>query len=194
MPIPLPISVNIDPGTNPALYTIIATADAVAGESYYNTNCLNCHGDPAGASPAGAPEGGILAYLDGDGKFSEFAHKVRWGIPNTTMTRSAMGSPDATDVADMMLWLQQLGGNGFAINPGLSGNWWGGSTRNGEGFLIDVALNLSGDTILVVSFYTYDSIGNQVWLIGSGAINGNTAEINSVHSARSHVGRRFQPR
>lgn len=30
--------------------------------------------------------GGILAYLEDDGKFSEFAHKARWGIPNTTMT------------------------------------------------------------------------------------------------------------
>ncbi len=78
---------QIDPGPNPALYSIIATADAVAGESYYDTNCVSCHGDPAGASPVGAPEGGILAYLGGDGKFSEFAHKARWGIPNTTMPR-----------------------------------------------------------------------------------------------------------
>ena len=77
---------HIDTGTNPALYSIIATADAVAGESYYDSNCVSCHGDPAGASPVGAPDGGILAYLQGDGKFSEFAHKARWGIPNTTMT------------------------------------------------------------------------------------------------------------
>jgi len=68
-------------------------------------------------------------------------------------------------------------GNGFAINPGLSGNWWGGLPRSGEGFLIDVAINFNGDTIIVVSFYTYDSIGNQVWLIGNAQINGNTAEI-----------------
>ena len=184
---------HIDPGTNPALYTIIATADAVAGESYYNTNCVSCHGDPAGESPTGSPDGGILAYLDGDGKFSEFAHKVRWGIPDTTMTRSAMGSPDAVDVADMMLWLQQLGGNGFAINPGLSGNWWGGLPRNGEGFLIDVALDISGNTILVVSFYTYDNIGNQVWLIGSGAINGNTAEFTLFIPQGAMWGAAFDP-
>ena len=168
---------KIDPGPNPVLYSIVNTANASAGESYYNSNCLGCHGDPAGASPVGSPEGGILAYLDGDGKFSEFAHKARWGIPNTTMTREAMGVPDASNVADMMLWLQQLGGSGFVINPGLSGNWWGGLTRSGEGFLIDVATNLLGDTIIVVSFYTYDSIGNQVWLIGNASTNSNTAEI-----------------
>jgi cytochrome c2 len=168
---------KVDPGPNPVLYSIVSSADASAGESYYNTNCASCHGDPSGASPVGSPEGGILAYLDGDGKFSEFAHKVRWGIPNTTMTRASMGSPDATDVADMMLWLQQAGGSGFVINPGLSGNWWGGLPRSGEGFLIDVAINFNGDTILVVSFYTYDSIGNQVWLIGNAPVNSNTAEI-----------------
>jgi hypothetical protein len=168
---------RIDPGPDPALYTIVGTADAMAGESYYNSNCVSCHSDPAGLSPIGSPDGGILAYLEGDGKFSEFAHKARWGIPNTTMTREAMGSPTASDVADMMLWLQQLGGSGFVINPGLSGNWWGGLTRSGEGFLIDVAINGNGDTIIVVSFYTYDSIGNQVWLIGNAKANGNTAEI-----------------
>lgn len=184
---------RIDTATDPVLYTIIDTADAVAGESYYNTNCLNCHGDPAGVSPGGAPEGGILAYLNGDGKFSEFAHKVRWGIPNTTMTRAAMGSPEAANVADMMLWLQQLGSNGFAINPGLSGNWWGGTTRAGEGFLIDVALDLEGDNVIVVSFYTYDSLGNQVWLIGAGPGNGGSAQIDLFIPEGAMWGAAFDP-
>ncbi len=184
---------QVDPGTDPVLYSIVDTANAAAGESYYNNNCASCHGDPAGVSPVGAPEGGILAYLAGDGKFSEFAHKARWGIPNTDMTRAAMGSPDATDVADMMLWLQQLGGSGFAINPGLSGNWWGGASRAGEGFLIEVAGDIFDDTILVVSFYTYDSIGNQVWLIGSGPANGNTAEFELFQPEGAMWGAAFVP-
>ncbi len=184
---------KIDASQDPVLYTVVGTANASAGESYYNSSCASCHGDPAGASPVGSPEGGILAYLDGDGKFSEFAHKVRWGIPNTTMTRTAMGSPDATDVADMMLWLQQSGGDGFAINPGLSGNWWGGLTRSGEGFLIDVAINFIGDTIIVVSFYTYDSAGNQVWIIGNATINGNTAEIAMLMPEGAKWGAAYNP-
>lgn len=184
---------KIDTGQDPVLYSIAATADAMAGESYYNGNCQSCHGDPAGVSPVGAPEGGILAYLEGDGKFSEFAHKARWGIPNTTMTRAAMDSPDAADVADIMLWLQQLGGNGFAINPGLSGTWWGGSPRAGEGFLIDVAHDIVDNTIIVVSFYTYDVIGNQVWLIGAVPAVGNTAEINLVIPEGAKWGAAFNP-
>jgi hypothetical protein len=184
---------DIDPSQEPVLYTIISSADASAGESFYGAQCMSCHGEPGEASSANGPDGGILAYLDGDGKFSEFAHKVRWGIPDTAMNREAMGSPAAADVANMMLWLQELGQRGFAINPGLSGNWWGGKTRSGEGFLIDVAHNLMGDTIVVVSFYTYDSLGNQVWLIGSGTAVGNSAEVTLVMPAGAMWGDDFDP-
>jgi hypothetical protein len=49
----------------------------MAGESYYDSNCVSCHGDPAGASPVGAPEGGILAYLQGGVCFeTEFTSKM----------------------------------------------------------------------------------------------------------------------
>lgn len=171
---------NIDPSQNPVLYTMVDTADADAGATFYGNNCFGCHGDPATdhqGGNGGHPEGGILAYLAKDGKFSEFSHKARWGIPGTSMSHSSIGSPTSANVTDMMLHLQELGGTGFAINSGLSGNWWGGSERSGEGFLIDVAFNGNGDTIMVVSFYTFDSMGNQTWLIGNGTKNGNTVEV-----------------
>lgn len=187
---------TIHPGTNPVAYAILSSADATAGETYYDTSCFDCHGDPATdhqGGNGGSPAGGILAYLAGDGKFSEFSHKARWGIPNTTMTRVAMGSPQADDVANMMLYLQKLGGTGFVINPGLSGNWWGGETRNGEGFLVDVSKNGEGDTIIVVSFYSYDSIGSQAWLIGAGPVSGNTAEIPLIMPEGAMWGASFNP-
>jgi len=184
---------NIDTDTNPAQYTIVDAADAALGESYYNAYCASCHGDPDGESPVGAPAGGILAFLAGDGKFSEFAHKARWGIPNTTMTRSAMGSPDAADVADMMLWLQQLGGTGFEINPGLAGHWWGGESRAGEGFLIDVAYNIFDQTRFIVSFYTHNDVGDQVWLIGTAAANGDTVTVNLLMPEGAKWGDAFNP-
>jgi len=188
---------NINPNQNPVLYTIIDTADAMAGESFYTSNCSVCHGDPAtdhqGAN-GGAPTGGILAYLTGDGKFSEISHAARWGIPDTIMNRGGvMGSPTSQNIADMMLYLQELGGTGFAINPGLSGNWWGGETRDGEGFLVDVSYNLSDETVIVVSFYTYDSLGNQTWLIGAGKIDGNTAEITMKIPEGAMWGAAFDP-
>jgi hypothetical protein len=146
---------SIDPGQNPVLYTIVDSADAAAGETSFNDACVGCH-DLQFA----------LDYLAGDGKFSEFAHKVRWGAPDTIMTRSAMGDPTAQDVANMMLYLQQQGGTGFALNPGLTGTWWGGAERAGEGFLLE--FGTSNDALtLFASFYTYDSMGNQAWLVAS---------------------------
>ena len=171
---------NINSSQNPVLYTIVDTADTTAGKTYYDANCNGCHGDPATDHDGlndGHPDGGLLAYLANDGKFSEFAHKARWGIPNTIMERSTIGSPTSQNIADVMLYLQELGGTGFAINPGLSGHWWGGETRGGEGFMVDVSYNMNDETIIIASFYTYDSLGNQTWLFGSGEIDGITAEI-----------------
>jgi len=187
---------DINPAMNPVLYTIVDSADATAGETFYDSNCNDCHGDPATDHDGlndGHPDGGLLAYLAKDGKFSEFSHKTRWGIPNSIMNRSTIGSPTSQNIADVMLYLQELGGTGFVINSGLSGTWWGGATRAGEGFLIDVAKSGDGDAIIVVSFYTYDSLGNQVWLIGSGLINGNTAVIDLAIPSGAMWGAVFNP-
>jgi mono/diheme cytochrome c family protein len=168
---------DINPNMNPVLYTIVDTADAAAGEAFYSDNCNGCHGDPAEESPVGAPEGGILAYLAQDGKFSEFSHKSRWGIPDTSMDREAMGLPTSADVANMMLWLQEEGGTGFALNPGLTGTWWN-AARSGEGFVLE--FGYANDMLtLFASFYTYDNMGNQVWLTAqSTAMDGADVTVN----------------
>jgi len=168
---------NVNTSLDPSLYTMVSTADATAGETFYAANCNACHGDPAGESPIGDPGGGILAYLAKDGKFSEFSHKVRWGIPGTSMDRAAMGSPTSADVADLMLYLQEAGGTGFALNPGLTGTWWN-AARSGEGFVLE--FGYSNDMLaLFASFYTYDNMGNQVWLTAqSTAMDGADVTVN----------------
>lgn len=171
---------SIDPSQDPVLYTIVDGADAAAGEIYYNDSCFGCHGDPATDHQGlngGVPEGGILAYLAEDGKFSEFAHKARWGIPDEIMTRETLNSPTSDDIANLMLWLQELGGTGFAMNAGLNGNWWNGPERNGEGFQVELVRNNPGELTLVATFYTYDVMGNQVFLVAVGSANGNSAEV-----------------
>jgi len=115
---------SINPSPDPALYTIVGTADAVAGEAFYGATCAGCHSaDPADESGFD-PDGGMLAYLAQDGKFSEFSHKVRWGIADKSMTREEMGSPTSADVANIMLWMQELGGTGLVMTPGMTGTWW----------------------------------------------------------------------
>ena len=144
---------NVNPGQDPVLYTIVDTADAAAGETFFNNTCVGCHNLQF-----------ALDYLADDGKFSEFAHKVRWGAPDTSMSRSAMGNPTAQNVADAMLYLQQQGGTGFALNPGLTGTWWGGADRDGEGFLLEFG-NSNDVLTLFASFYTFDNMGDQAWLV-----------------------------
>jgi cytochrome c2/cytochrome c553 len=93
-------------GNELVIYTPVTTADAVAGETYYDANCQGCHGDP---SNDGVPDvGGLIAYLNSDGKFSEFMHKMHWGIPNTSMSRAAMGDPTAADVANVVAYMQAV--------------------------------------------------------------------------------------
>ena len=50
------------------------------------------------------------------------------------------------------------------LNPGLTGTWWGGSDRSGEGFLLEFAY-VGDDLYFFGSFYTYDTLGNQLWLV-----------------------------
>ena len=50
------------------------------------------------------------------------------------------------------------------LNPGLTGTWWGGTERSGEGFLMEFAY-IGPDLYFFGSFYTYDTAGNQLWLI-----------------------------
>ena len=184
---------NINTSQNPVLYTIVDTADAAAGETFYGNNCNSCHGDPAGESPVGHPDGGILAYLAQDGKFSEFSHKARWGIPDESMTRDAIGSPTSADVANMMLWLQQNGETGFAMTPGMTGTWWNGPERSGEGFPIEVGFRGDGTMVLWVTFFTYNNMGNQTWLTASGTINGPTVDVNVFMPRGRMWGHDFDP-
>jgi len=166
---------DINTRMDPVLYTISTGGSGSAGKIYYDRICLACHGDPAtdhDGSNNGKPEGGILAYLDDDGKFSELVHKARWGIPDTIMTRSALDDPDSQDMTDLLTYLQNVGGTGFAITNGISGNWWN-SVRSGEGFVIDAAPRDEG-WVVAISYYTYNNLGEQVWLNGPGIATGNS--------------------
>jgi cytochrome c2 len=167
---------GIDEYADPVWYNIHPGASAPAGKNFYEQNCIACHGDPAtdhNGMNGGKPEGGMLAYLRQDGKFSEFVHKARWGVPDTLMRRTTIGTPNSQDMIDVMLYLQESIISYFVVTSGISGTWWD-PQRNGEGFMIDVAR----DGVVAVSYYTYDKQGRQMWLVGAGAVNGNTFDVN----------------
>jgi hypothetical protein len=188
---------DINTGQLPVLYTMVSTASYLAGEVFYEGSCEGCHGVPSDESPpVGEPEGGILNYLTGDGKFSELAHKARWGSPDTSMSRSAMNDPTSENIADLLLYLQVEGGTGMAaVNPGLTGTW-SDATRGGEGWLLEVGYNSSGDMFMFASFYTYDGLGGQVYLLaeaGAASIDGTTATAVVYYTDGAMWGAAFNP-
>ena len=93
------------------------------------------------------------------------------------MTRSILGEPNSQNMIDVMLYLQEyvVGTTPFTITNGTSGTWYN-EGRNGEGFVIDV-FQRDDHWEIVATYYTYDGSGNQVWLIGAAATDGDNVLI-----------------
>jgi N-acetylneuraminic acid mutarotase len=66
---------------------------------------------------------------------------------------------------------------GFQITAGLNGNWWNGPARSGEGAQVEVADGGNGSLVFVATFYSYDPMGNQIFLVAVGPVSGDTAEV-----------------
>lgn len=179
---------------DPVKYVINSGASAAAGLVFYDATCRACHGEPGDDGNNGRPEGGIAAFLQRDGAYSEFVHKARWGIPDTVMTRAVLGSPTSQDMIDVMLYLQEYvqETNGFVINNGISGTWFL-LARSGEGFVLDVAPREDGDWEMVASFYTYDGAGNQVWLIGNATTVEDSVTVPVIIAEGGIFGTQFNP-
>jgi hypothetical protein len=172
---------DINPSQSPVLYTMVESANWLAGETFFESTCEGCHTLDF-----------VLDYLDGDGKFSELAHKTRWGSADTPMTRSAMGDPTAGNIADLLFFLQDAGATGFSVNPGLTGTWYD-AARAGEGWLLEVG-SINDAMFMFASFYTYDTLGNQAYLLAeSQAIIGNSVEMVVYMTEGAMWGADFNP-
>jgi hypothetical protein len=151
------------------------------GEIVYESSCEGCHTLEY-----------LVTYLEGDGKFSELAHKGRWGIPDTDMTRRAMDYPTADHITNLLFFLQNLGETGFNVNPGLTGTWYD-AARAGEGWLLEVGF-IGGAKFMFASFYTYDTMGNQTYLLAeSTEFNGDSAEMVVYMTEGAMWGADFNP-
>jgi hypothetical protein len=63
------------------------------------------------------------------------------------------------------------------MDAGLNGNWWNGLDRNGEGVQVEVSDGGNGSLTFVATIYSYDDMGNQIFLIAVGTVNGDTVEV-----------------
>lgn len=65
----------------------------------------------------------------------------------------------------------------FPMEAGLNGNWWNGPQRSGEGAQIEIADGGGASKVFVATIYSYDDMGNQVFLVAVGPVTGDTAEV-----------------
>ena len=82
---------------------------------------------------------------------------------------------------------------GIDINAGQNGNWWSGLIRNGEGAQVEIAKAAGGGLVLVITVYSYDPFGNQIFLIAVGTPDGDTAEIDVYITEGPMWGDDFDP-
>jgi len=79
---------------------------------------------------------------------------------------------------DEPISVQGGGGGGFAgLNPGHNGNWWGGASRNGEGVQIEVSNSNVGGRVLVATMYSYNSIGEPIFLLAVGSVGNGQSNV-----------------
>jgi len=115
----------------------------------------------------------------GVGNSDNFAANVN--LPGTLATGSYFiggiinindaNNANNTNFEDEAILVQGNGGGGNSmLNPGHSGNWWSGASRNGEGLQIEVSANATGGRVLVATMYSYDTQGQSIFLLAVGEV------------------------
>jgi hypothetical protein len=175
--------------------------------------CDDCHMSPAGLSgqapgpnqgdtkthlfrintdPAAnmfTADGSQVALEDGEGAVTlNFAcQRCHAGTSLETLSKFAKDFHDASP-SERLAYV--------GLNAGLSGTWWGGFDRDGEGFLMEFAY--IGDTLIFFgSFYTFDPAGNQAWLtfqpVGGVPTSGTSMDVEVFITTGPMWGDDFDP-
>jgi hypothetical protein len=80
------------------------------------------------------------------------------------------------------------------VDGSFSGTWYD-PEGDGEGVLLEITSDERGDPIAVITWYSYqsDDSGNQLWLIGSGPMVGDTAFVEMFVTSGAQFGAGFVP-
>ena len=128
---------------------------------------------------------GLFVDLDGDGKAA------------VTMDFACQRCHLTASLDELALFAEDFHGTDksledIGLDPGLTGTWWD-SDNSGEGYLLEVGF-FGGVKILFGSFYTYDTLGGQVWLtLETASIEGNKANVNIYMPEGAMWGDDFNP-
>jgi len=75
----------------------------------------------------------------------------------------------------------------------LSGTWWSGPARDGEGAQIEVADAGNGELVFVTSIFSYAPEGGQIFLVGAGTPEGDAFELELFITSGGAWGEDFDP-
>jgi hypothetical protein len=193
-------------------HTAEATSYALTPMYTYGVECKDCHMPYAtkNAQPTGPYAADLqthIFYIDTDPEANMFTDAGDFvkldanGKAAVTLDFACKRCHLTGDMTELGNFAKNFHGDDTSVNeleyiglnPGLSGNWSGGSDRSGEGFLIEVAS--SNDVLtLIGSFYTFDPEGNLLWLIAVGlADTGMTSDVTLYISSGQKWGADFDP-
>lgn len=199
-------------------HVAIAESYATTSMADYNVECKDCHMPYAtkSAQPLGPYQGDVqthIFYINTDAEANMFTEDGAYvaldddGKAAVTMDYACKRCHETAELAELSRFAKNFHGverddednlldelHYAGLNPGLTGNWWGGPTRDGEGFLLDFTY-AGGNLILIASFYTYDSNGEQVWLIGAGSVaaGSNVVTVDLTKPTGPKWGAAFDP-
>ena len=116
-----------------------------------------------------------------------FGVGVGFSCPNTS--DCTVIRPTTIDVDDLEIAAWRY----VPLNPGHNGNWWNGPSRSGEGVQAEIADGGDDSSIFIATIYSYDTLGNQIFMIAVGPVDGDTAEVDVFITAGGFWGDDFDP-
>lgn len=150
----------------------------------------------------------VRTYLDGHEIFAmdissqsctdcEEFHQPHFIILNVAVGGTFTGATSAAQItaplpAEMLVDYVRIYDNGFtevsgsalsdeppAIGPAHSGSWYW-PEQSGHGFSMEFGEQFDGSPLAVIYWYTYDVLGNPLFMIGTGTPAGNRVEIDFI--------------
>jgi len=162
----------------------------------YGVTCQDCHMPMASksAQALGPNQGDVMTHIfyinteavDRTAMFTEDGGAVLLdedGKAMVTMDFACQRCHETATLEELSKFAKdfhdpEIGNTNVGLTSGLTGNWWNGPDRSGEGFVLTFERDPAGDLFLFASFYTYDDQGNQVYLIGlSNEFDGTTVNV-----------------
>jgi len=163
---------------------------ASQAESYANNkmsaagvDCVDCHMPKAGLSgvPASAWQADVRTHIfrintDADQRMftldGQYVRADAQGKSTVNLAFACKSCHAGQSDGWLLANAKDFHDASFRVNPGLSGTWWAGAERDGEGWLLDAAANA-----FVAAMYTYNAAGDQTWLLGAGTPDGDMVSV-----------------